>query len=176
MLKAFDTFLKIITRFFEAFTQILLMVMVAIILWLVITRQLLHNASPWAEEISLVMIIWFGLIGATFGVRERYHLRMELFLKFMPKAPRHVVAILVDALIVAMGVFLVIGGIQHIALTAGQTLPATKLPGSLRYIPLPITGALIVLYGIRNMLGGGTFADADAIDKPALEIRPEKES
>ncbi|MEW6202846.1 MAG: TRAP transporter small permease [bacterium] len=164
MLRLIDAVLNLITILFKVLTQLLLVTMVAVIMWLVITRQVLHRASSWAEEISLVMIIWFGLIGATFGVRERYHLRMELFMKWMPRRPRRIIAWVVDALIAVAGVLLIVGGIPHILLTMDQTLPATKLPGALRYIPLPVTGALIVLYGVRNMLGGGSAADADSID------------
>jgi TRAP-type transport system small permease protein len=176
-MRAVDSVLKIISVFFEALTRILLAVMVAIIAWLVFARQVLHAAPSWAEEISLVMIIWFGLIGATFGVRERYHLRMDLFFKMMPRWLRIVIAYLTDILIVAFGVLLVIGGIQHIGLTMSQTLPATKLPGAIRYIPLPITGALIAIYGLRNIIGGDTAADVDPKPQQTekAHVAPEKE-
>jgi len=173
-MKTIDAILKVLSAIFETLTQLLLVIMVAIIMWLVISRQILQHASSWAEEISLVMIIWFGLIGATFGVRDRYHLRIELIMKFIPRTPRRAVAYLMDALIVVFGVLLVVGGIQHMGLTMAQTLPATKLPGALRYTPLPIAGALIVIYGLRNMIGGGSAADADAVDvTPAACAKPE---
>ncbi len=154
MLNIYDAFLKALTVIFGFIVQILLIIMVAIITWLVFSRQLLGSAPSWVEEISLVMIIWFGLIGATFGVRERYHLRMDLFFKMFPPKIRTVIAYFTDALVVAFGAMLLIGGINHVILTMGQTLPATKLPGAIRYLPLPITGALIILYGIRNLIGG----------------------
>lgn len=173
-MKFFDAILKILSVFFEALTQLLLVVMVAIITWLVISRQILQHASSWAEEISLVMIIWFGLIGATFGVRDRYHLRLELIMKYIPRVPRRFISYLMDILIIVFGVLLVVGGIQHIGLTLGQTLPATKLPGAIRYAPLPITGFLIAVYGLRGMIGGGTAADSDSLDAdPASCAAPE---
>lgn len=163
-MKFIDAVLKILSVFFEALTQLLLVVMVAIITWLVISRQILQHASSWAEEISLVMIIWFGLIGATFGVRDRYHLRLELIMKYIPRVPRRFISYLMDILIIVFGVLLVVGGIQHIGLTLGQTLPATKLPRAICYMPLPITGVLIAVYCLRNMIGGGTGRDSDSLD------------
>lgn len=162
-MQAADKVIKAITTFFEALTRILLLVMVGIVTWLVISRQILHHASSWAEEISLVMVIWFGLIGATFGVKERYHLRMELFFAPLPRPARVALSFFTDALVVAFGVLLIIGGTQHVILTAPQELPATLITAALRYLPVPITGALIVLYALRAIVGGETAKDADIV-------------
>lgn len=162
MIGIYDAVMKVITAVVAAVMQILLVIMVAIITWLIISRQFLDHAPSWVEEISLVMIIWFGLIGATIGVRERYHLRMELFFKMFPRPVRIAVAYLVDLMILGFGVLLIVGGLPQVMLTMDQTLPATKLPGAIRYMPLPITGALIVMYGLRNLLARGPIIDADA--------------
>ena len=81
MLGIYDSVIKVVSAIVAALVQLLLVIMVVIIFWMVISRQLLSRAPSWVEEISLVMIIWFGLIGATFGVRDRYHLRMDLFFR-----------------------------------------------------------------------------------------------
>jgi TRAP-type transport system small permease protein len=169
-MRFFDRLLKAITIFFEATTQILIAVMVCVMTWLVISRQVLSQASSWAEELSLVMLIWFGLIGATFGVRDRYHLRVDIIFKMFPKRVRHAIAYFTDGLIVTFGILLIAGGMQHVMLTMGSTLPATKLPGALRYMPLPLMGTLIVLYGIWNLLGGRPSADADTAGMELAEI------
>jgi TRAP-type C4-dicarboxylate transport system permease small subunit len=176
MLGIYDAVMKVVSAIVAALVQLLLIVMVAIIAWMVISRQLLSRAPSWAEEISLVMVIWFGLIGATFGVRDRYHLRMELFLKLMPRGARPVVAYFTDILIVAFGVLLIVGGMPHVVMTMSQTLPATKLPGAIRYLPLPITGALIVLYGFRNLLAGGPSKDAATIGVTECAVTDEIKS
>jgi TRAP-type transport system small permease protein len=159
-MKLIDGLLKIISVIFEGLTRLLLVVMVAIITWHVVSRQIFHKPTSWAEEISLVMIIWFGLIGATFGVRDRYHLRMDIIFRLRRGGWRIAVAYLAAALFVVLGVLMLGGGTQHVGFTLTQPLPATKLPGAIRYAPLVITGAMIAIYGIRNMLGGGPAADA----------------
>jgi len=182
MIKIYDSVSKVISAVVGALVQVLLAVMVAIIAWMVLSRQLqgafpkLAQAAPWmknlswVEEMSLVMVIWFGLVGATFGVRDRYHLRMDLFLKAFPPAARVAISYFVDLLIVAFGVLLIAGGIPQVSLTMTQTLPATKLPRAISYLPLSITGGLIVLYGFRNLLAGGPAKDAAAIG--AAECAP----
>ena len=162
-MQAADKVIRAITAVFEALTQILLLVMVGVVTWLVISRQILHHASSWAEEISLVMVIWFGLIGATFGVKERYHLRMELFFAPLPRSARVAISIFTDALVALFGLLLLIGGTQHVIQTAPQELPATLITAALRYLPVPITGALIVIYSLRSLVGGETVKDADII-------------
>ena len=182
MLKIYDSVMKVISAVVGALVQILLAVMVAIIAWMVLSRQLqssfpkLAQIAPWmknlswVEEMSLVMVIWFGLVGATFGVRDRYHLRMDLFLKIFPPGARVAISYFVDLLIVAFGVLLIVGGVPQVILTLSQTLPATKLPRAISYMPLPITGILIVLYGFRNLLAGGPAKDAAAMG--AAECAP----
>jgi TRAP-type transport system small permease protein len=175
MLKVYDSIIRVVSAIVSALVQVLLAVMVAIIAWMVLSRQLqdsfpklavmapwMKNLS-WVEEMSLVMVIWFGLIGATFGVRDRYHLRMDLFLKLFPPGVRVAVSYFVDILILGFGVMLIVGGIPQVILTLSQTLPATKLPRAISYLPLPITGALIVLYGFRNLIAGGPAKDAAMI-------------
>jgi len=171
-MKAIDKILKILTAIFEWLTGLLLVAMVAVITWLVFSRWILHRPCSWGNEVAVAMLIWFSLIGATFGVRERYHLRIDMLYKYFPRWVRAFITYAIAALIVLFGVLIFIGGAQHVALTINyyQTLPVTKAPAALLFLPLPIAGALIILYGLRELCGGAS-SDID-VPEDICEEKP----
>src|SRR5690554_3051124 len=98
-----------ISRATLAFAALGLVVMTAVIGWQVFARYVLHDAPSWAEQASLVLMIWYVFLAAAVGVREQFHIAMTAVTNAMPpylaKTSRYLALGLVAAFGVAMGIW-----------------------------------------------------------------------
>ncbi len=109
----------------------------------------------WAEgsEISGVLLIWFGLLGAAYGIRARVHLGVELLTRRLPAKPRSVLERAAALLVAAFGVLLAIYGAK-LATSVTNTLPATGWNASVQYFPAVVCGALMTLFALEEAIYG----------------------
>lgn len=117
-----------------------------------------------APEIEGILLIWFGLLGAVWGIHRRIHLGVEVLTRRLTPAVRDVLARAAAALVALFGGLLsYFGGV--LADTVGNTLPATGLPASVQYFPAAVCGALIAFFALAEAIGpkpGGLPEDAGA--------------
>lgn len=128
--------------------------MVAIVFYQVFARYLFHHVPAWSEEVSLLLMMWFGFLSIGYGFRHQLHLRISMLMDLLPKRFGKYADVLTDVLITAFGLFLIVEGVKFTKLTWASTLPVTKLPSGVQYLIIPVTGALIMLYGISLLMRG----------------------
>lgn len=134
----------IIEKIFETASMGMLVAMVLIICYQVIMRSVFNNSPSWSEEIALTLMIWFGILSIPIGVRLHLHIGIEyLFNKFSPRN-QWILSRIIYFLIAAFGTVLIISGIELVQFTSMSTLPATKLPSSVRYAVIPLAGLTLV--------------------------------
>ncbi|TXK81474.1 TRAP transporter small permease [Paenibacillus sp. N3.4] len=155
--------MKIITRillsidsFFENFAQASLLTMILIVTVQVITRKLFNYVFHWSEEITMVLLIWFSFMGIAIGFREKLHLAIDSFTVKLPKSVNNVIDKLVSIGSIAFGIYLIKYGWDFAVLMNSSTLPATKLPNSVFYAVMPLTGVMICVYTILQLFGVNT--------------------
>ena len=117
----------------------------------------------WAEtsEIAGVLLIWFGLLGAVYGIHTRTHLGLELLTSRLPARPRAVIGRLAALMVATFGVLLSYHGARLTAQVT-NTLPATGLSASVQYFPAIVCGALIAFFALLEATLG--VADSTAED------------
>ena len=54
-------------------------------------RSVMNRAASWSEEVSLLMMIWFGYLGMALGVREDVHISIEFLFDRIPRGLQIVV-------------------------------------------------------------------------------------
>ena len=59
-------------------------VLTLLITFNIATRNLLHLSFHRILEIAPALVLWLALLGATLGLRLNRHIRLELFLRFLP--------------------------------------------------------------------------------------------
>lgn len=141
-----------ISRATLAFAALGLVVMTVVIGWQVFARYVLQDAPPWAEQASLVLMIWYVFLAAAVGVREQFHIAMTAVTNAMPpvlrKASRYGALILVALFGAAMGIW----GFELVARTWAIDIPTLNLPRGFAYIPLPLAGWLIVFFSFEHVI------------------------
>ncbi len=122
----------------------------------------------WAEtsEISGMLLIWFGLLGAAYGIRARVHLGVEILTRRLPPGARSVLGRVAAGLTAAFGALLAIYG-GKLALSVTNSLPATGLAASVEYFPAVVCGLLMTLFAAEEAIYGAPLDaghDADGAD------------
>jgi TRAP-type C4-dicarboxylate transport system permease small subunit len=152
-LKALKRIALSIDSFFEGFSMIALLAMILIVTVQVMTRKLFNFVLFWSEEVTLLLLVWFSFLGIAIGFREKLHMAIDTFTSKLPERWNWVLDRFIYACTFAFGVYLIISGTEFTVLMSESTLAATKLPNSVVYVIMPITGVLICIYSFLQFIG-----------------------
>jgi TRAP-type transport system small permease protein len=142
-----------IDTFFERFAITALVGMILIVIMQVFTRKLFNFVFFWSEEITLLLLGWFSFMGMAIGFREDLHMGMDSFTDYLPGWANRILDKVIDTTIFAFGMYLVIQGWDFTLLMAESTLAATKLPNSVLYVVMPVSGVMICGYSLLHAFG-----------------------
>ena len=129
-----------------------LFVIVAIVFYQVFGRYVMNSSPTWAENLALVLILYVTLIGAAVGVRDAGHIGMESLLVLVPEGPRRKLGMAIHVLVGIFGAAMVYNGWVLGMSVASYKLANIGLPEWVRYVPLAVSGALIVLFSIEHVI------------------------
>lgn len=132
----------------EWFAIICMSVLTVIVFMDVVMRYIFHQGFSWSQEVSTIMMVWFSLIGMAIGIYEKIHISIEMFTSKWSAKALGVLETINHLLIAGFGGLMVYYGIQIMTITKLSTLPATKLPSSVLYVILPLSGILVFLNGL----------------------------
>ena len=121
------------------------------VLWGVFTRYVLGSQASWSEELARFLLIWIGVLGAAYASGQGMHLAIDL----MKKESKGRLSFLINFLIIAFAFcVMIIGGGRLIYITnvLEQLSPALRLPMSIVYAVIPLSGVLIIYYKISDLL------------------------
>lgn len=151
---AFDTF-------FENFAICALVAMILIVVTQVATRKLFNFVFFWSEEMTLLLLTWFSFMGMAVGFREGLHLNMDLLENILPKSINTVLDKIVQVATILFGLYFIIQGWDFTVMMHESTLPATKLPTSVMYLVMPVTGLMTTVYGFLQLINIDTKRHKD---------------
>lgn len=146
-------FARTLDAFFETFAILSLLSMILIVTMQVITRKLFNFVFFWSEEMTLLLLVWFSFMGMAIGFREELHLGIDTFTDFFPYWFNIILNKVIDASIVAFGLYLVVYGWEFTVMMNESTLAATKLPNSVLYFVMPVTGFMTSCYAMLHLFG-----------------------
>jgi TRAP-type C4-dicarboxylate transport system permease small subunit len=141
-----------------------LIAMTAIIGWQVFGRFVLRSSPSWAEQAALTLMIWYVFFAAAAGVREGFHIRILALQTAVPARVGRLMRLFAHLVVGASGVAIVIWGGELVLRTWSHVIPTLGLPRGVAYLPLPLSGLLIVIFTIELMLedlAGEKSADSE---------------
>ena len=128
---------------------ILMAAMTLDVLWGVITRYLVGSQASWSEELARFLLIWIGILGAAYASGQKMHLSIDLLKPSLSPKGQTRLSVVINLLVILFAVtVLLIGGIRliYITQTLGQLSAALRIPMSLIYMVVPISGILVIYY------------------------------
>ena len=127
----------------------------AVIPWAVFTRYVLNSAASWPEPMAVLLTIVLTFIGAAACYRRGLHMNIGFFVGMLPERPRRAIGLVVEALMAAMALFMVNWGIKLVDATWDNTIADFPfLSVGVTYLPIPIGGAILLLFVIERILIG----------------------
>jgi tripartite ATP-independent transporter DctM subunit len=141
-----------LTSLVRVVTATLLLGIVVVISWQVTARYIPDIRVPrWTEEVSLIMMVWLAMLGSGLAVRAGEHLSVDILTRQLPKRVQRWLERLVWLAVTGFGGYLAWYGFELSRRTMTQTFAATQLPVGWMYLGLPVGGALIAFYSLRNV-------------------------
>src|SRR5829696_7882888 len=129
-----------------------LFMIVAIVFFQVFGRYVLNSSPTWTESLALVLVLYVTLIGAAVGVRDAGHIGMESLLVLVPEHVRNRVELVIHVLVLLFGLAMAYNGFVLGQSVASYKIPNINLPEAVRYVPLLLSGVLIVLFSIEHII------------------------
>lgn len=113
----------------------------------VVYRYGFNSSLFWVEEVVIYSIICMSFVGASMGVRYGAHISVDVLNAFAPPAVNRWLHIAAAALGIAFAGFMIFYGFQLFfsTLGRGQLTAALRLPMAWFYLPIAISGLLLVV-------------------------------
>lgn len=128
------------------------LIMFVVICCQVLFRYVLHQPSPWTEELARYLFIWVSMVGAAYGVNTQAHFGFELLVKkmspWLQRAGHYFIQLCMGLLVVVLVVY----GLRMVKVVSFQVTPALQLPMRYVYYSLPVSGLLMAFHLIHHFL------------------------
>jgi TRAP-type C4-dicarboxylate transport system permease small subunit len=125
--------------------------MVLDVTWQIFTRFILQDSSSYTEELARFLLIWIGVLGASYAVRTKVHLGIDVLTQRMAENKKRKAEITVNVFIFLFAlIIMVVGGIHLVQITfsLNQISAAMGIKMGYIYLVLPISGILIMYYSL----------------------------
>lgn len=152
---------------------VLFVVLVAVVMWQVFTRQVLQSPSGWTTTVSQYLFIWLVLFSVAMVFGERGHVAVDFFARLMPRPAQRVSSVLVSLSVLAFALLgLVWGGLRGMSISWGQAITGLPVSVGQMYLALPIAGLLIAVFALEDVIraarGEDLLARTDAQQAAAV--------
>ncbi len=156
----FSTFNKMIDKALAAMLIFFMALMIFTVVWQVFTRFVINDPSSFTDELSRYLLIWIGILGGAYVYSVKRHLALELLMPKLGLKSQLVLGIFINVLIMIFAyITLVYGGssfvsttLQHKQISPGLFIGETHLLIGYVYVVLPLSGVLILYYGLVDIV------------------------
>ena len=136
-----------------------LAVIAIIIPWGVFTRYVLNSAASWPEPVAVLLMVVLAFLSAAVCYREFLHIGVGIVPNLLTGPAKVVIGWFIELCMGATNLFMLWWGIRLVETTWHQTIgefPAASV--GMSYLPVPIAGAVTLLFVIERLWTGAMFA------------------
>lgn len=137
------------------FVIIIMAAMTINVLWQVFSRFVLQSPSSFTEELARYMLVWLGILGASYVAGQKMHLAIDLLAAKLKGRSKSFLEIFIQSCIFIFSLFvMVIGGIRLVTITLvlNQISAALQIKLGYVYLVLPISGFLMMFYSFYYII------------------------
>jgi TRAP-type C4-dicarboxylate transport system permease small subunit len=154
MLNLFDQFLDFISAVVKYVILVMTTCIFLIVLFTVFSRYLFNYVASWSEEVPRYLLVWIGFLGAALAVRQDEHIGFDYIFNKLPPTGQKILRLLLNLGIVIIGLIMVVYGIDFVKQFGGDWMESIPYTNTWFYVSLPVSGALILLYILREQIRG----------------------
>lgn len=125
------------------------------VLWQVFSRFILRNPSSFTEELARYLLIWVGLLGASYASGRKMHLAIDVLVDRLKGKNRGLAELIIQSLVSLFALFvMVIGGLRLVTVTLAlnQISASLQIKLGFVYLAVPLSGALILFYAFLSII------------------------
>ena len=126
--------------------------MTVIFSWLVYGRYVLNSTPTWVEQVSLLLVVLIGFIGAAIGIHRKTHLGVSYFRDLSTPWLQITFDIIAHIMLIIFGYVMMIYSYKLAVFKWSTQIPLIHLPEGLRAVPIMLCGGLILLFSIGHIL------------------------
>jgi TRAP-type C4-dicarboxylate transport system permease small subunit len=136
----------------------------AVIPYGVFTRYVLNSAASWPEPMAVLLAIVLTFIGAAACYRAQMHMRVTVVVGLFPPLGQRIMNLLGEGIMAMACIFMMVWGERLVATTWHQSIADFPfLSVGVTYLPIPVGGAITLLFVIERILIGAPPRDAQAL-------------
>lgn len=125
-----------------------------IILFTVFSRYLSNYVLSWSEEVPRYLLVWIGFLGAALAVDRKDHIGFDYLFKMLPTRGREILMLVLNLGVALIGWIMLAYGIDFVKQFGEDWMESIPFTNIWFYSALPVSGALILLFIIRQELEG----------------------
>jgi TRAP-type C4-dicarboxylate transport system permease small subunit len=129
----------------------LFLLIFALVLAQIFFRYVLDDPLVWSEELARLAFVWVAMLAWSLGSRRRSHITITYFAGLLPRAPRLLLAIAAQGLIVLLCSLLVWHGWGLTLRNLDMQLITVGLPYAVVYVVVPLGAAIVMLYALAEI-------------------------
>lgn len=118
----------------------------------VIGRYVFGRSLTWTEEVPRYLLIWISFLGAAACVARREHVGFDVLFNALPAPARRWLGAAIGVLILGFGWIVFRYGIVFVRDFGPDMMETIPFTNYWYYIVLPISGALLLLFSLKNIL------------------------
>ena len=152
-------------RFAESVAVLMLLAVTTLVMIQVFARELFNDGAPWADELARFCGLGLIFLAVPLLLLKDGHVRVDMFINLLPRAPRRVADVVNESLILLFCVLYLASGWLFMQRAGKFASPALAIPNLVYYMPAAIGMALTLLAAIDRVLAalrGNLARSADA--------------
>lgn len=145
---------RIVVKFLEYLCIVYLALILGILFAIVITRYTAIASLASEGELVLFFFVWIVFLGSALLFKNWDHLRVDSLDRSLVKIPKaaKLTRIIVYILVLGFIVVFTKAGIDLFLIAGTRVSPLLKLPHRLWYFPLPLSGFLMLVFTVSNLI------------------------
>ncbi len=137
----------------------------------VFTRYVLDHALSWPEPLAVLLMIWFSFTAAALCYRERLHIAVGYLPSILTGWSRLALGVVIELAMGAISLFMLVYGVMLVEVTYHQVIAEFPMISvGISYLPVPLGGAITLLFVAERLLTGRLFAEAETDPAHAISI------
>ena len=154
ILRYYDYFLDWIRIIVKYIMLVMATSIFAIILFTVFSRYLSNYVLSWSEEVPRYLLVWIGFLGAALAVDRKDHIGFDYLFNRLSTHAREKLMLILNLGVALVGWIMLAYGVDFVSQFGDDWMESIPFTNIWFYSALPVSGALILLFIIRQELEG----------------------
>jgi TRAP-type C4-dicarboxylate transport system permease small subunit len=139
-----------------------LVIITIIVPYGVFTRYVLNSAASWPEPMAVLLMIVLSFLSAVVCYREHLHIGVGILPTLLEEPAKSVLGWFLEICMLVTNLFMLLWGIKLVQATWHQSIAEFPIvTAGMAYLPIPIGGALTVLFVLERFLTQNFFQEPE---------------